>query len=170
MRVTFVRSIFLRLSRAFCFVSMRCRSNSTLRRSSVACSCASRFRRSGLSMVASAWPSSTAAPASTNRVIVPAAGANSEGLMAATTRPCTETSRTRSLRDTVASRRRSLGTEILEPAQRCKEGNINQAVSTTAKMPTPINMRCRPFDLAVMTTSCAEVSAIFNVLTPDLYI
>jgi hypothetical protein len=99
--------------------------------------------------------------------MVPSAGANSDGLTAATTRPCTETSRTRSVRATVPRRKRSLGTEILELAQRCNDGNTIQAMSATASKAATIIARCRDFGLACNATSCAEVSAIFIINFPE---
>ena len=66
-----------------------------------------RLRSSGLSISASAWPFLTVSPACTFSVTVPAAGAYSVGLTAATTRPWTETSRTSVPRRTSAMRRRS---------------------------------------------------------------
>jgi hypothetical protein len=63
-----------------------------------------------------------------------------------------------------------LGTEILEPAQRCSDGTTSQAAIKTTIKPAPIKLRCRVFGFACKATSCADVSAIFNFCIPDLFI
>ena len=117
--------------------------------------------------MASICPSSTLAPASTCRVIVPAAVAYSVGLMAATTLPCTETSLTRSPRSTVARRSRSKGTVTVAFDHRWTTGTVTQ---TTARSSTnvapPMMLRLYPF-VGAICTSCADVSAIFSVPSPS---
>ena len=92
--------------------------------------------------------------------MVPAALAYRVGLTAATTRPCTDTSRTRSPRLTVASRTRSSGTVSVAFAQRPTAGAASQPAMTTPAA-TKARTRLRLSLLGgASLTSCDEVSAI----------
>src|SRR4249919_1646579 len=86
---------------------------SASRLASVASSCASSLRSSGLSISASGWSLVTLSPATTFSVTVPPAIAYSTGLLAAMTRPSAEMSRTRSPRVTCAMRTREASTDRL---------------------------------------------------------
>jgi hypothetical protein len=57
---------------------------------------------------------------------------------------------------------------MLEPAQRWTAGNISQIATATARAATAIHIFRLPRGFFSITMSCAEVSAILNVFTPDL--
>jgi len=57
---------------------------------------------------------------------------------------------------------------MLDPAQRWTAGNISQIATATASAAPAIHKFRLPRGLFSNTTSCAEVSAILNVFTPDV--
>ena len=147
------------VDRASC-ASSAARLASASRPASVACSCASLLRSSGLSISASAWPCLTTSPATTCSVTVPPAIAYSVGLLEAITRPSAEMSRTRSPRVTVAMRTRLPSNERLPPLHPASSHATSSSPATPSAPPISQGRRKRDAREAVPATgmSWAEVS------------
>ena len=84
------------------------------------------------------------------------------GLTAATTRPCTDTSRTRSPRTTVAILRRSIGTVMLAEAHRLNAGTSTQSTTRKPRTAVPPMMFRFLWLFGASCTSCPDVSVIFR--------
>ena len=89
----------------------------------------SRLLSSGLTISASTWSLATLSPALTSRVTVPGLAAYRVGLTAATTLPCTETSRVRVPRLTSAMRSRLMLADESDENSRAAVGTIRASTA-----------------------------------------